>query len=121
MAEKSFLRKIIDSKETASSRRFITLVIAAHFVLASFAILFLVFYMVVSLPKGKVDVTLLQTLETILEYDFYIIVSGLGIITSEGLLSILMRKNGGSAADIIQPPPPPQEYYPPPPPPPIPN
>lgn len=112
MAQKSFLQRIIDSKETASSRRFITLVISAHFVIASFAVLFLVCYMTVVLPKGRVDNNLLLVLEKILEYDFYIILSGFGIITSEGLISIIMKK------PYTEPPAPQQpfdQYVPPPP------
>lgn len=101
MAQKSFLQRIIDSRETASSRRFITLVISAHFVIASFAVLFLVCYMTVVLPKGRVDNNLLLVLEKILEYDFYIIISGFGIITSEGLVSIIMKRT------YTEPPPPP--------------
>ncbi len=90
--EKSFIKRILDSKDTASSKRFITLVIASHFIVASFAILFLVCYVVVALPKGKVDPQLMKALETILEYDFYIILAGLGIITSEGLVSMIVNR-----------------------------
>lgn len=90
--KKSFLSRVLDSKETASSKRLITLIIALHFVVASFAILFLVCYISLVLPKGIVDLTLLASLEKILQYDFYIILSGLGIITSEGLLSMLLNK-----------------------------
>ncbi len=117
MEQKSFLKRIIDSKDTASSRRFITLVISAHFVIASFAVLFLICYMAVTLPKGRVDNNLLLVLEKILEYDFYIILAGFGIITSEGLLSILLRKTGSTTG--IQPSPPQQfeQYIPPPEPP----
>lgn len=104
MAQKPFLQRILDSRETASSRRFITLIIAAHFVIASFAILFLVCYMTVVLPKGRVDNNLLLVLEKILEYDFYIILSGFGIITSEGLVSIIMKRTYNE-----QPPPPPMD------------
>jgi hypothetical protein len=86
---KSFLKRVVDSKDTASSKRFITLIIASHFVIASFVILYLVYYVVVYLPEGKVDKALLSSLERILQYDFYIILSGLGLITSEGLVTII--------------------------------
>lgn len=111
MAQKSFLQRIIDSKDTASSRRFITLVISAHFVIASFAVLFLVCYMTVVLPKGRVDNNLLLVLEKILEYDFYIILSGFGIITSEGLISIIMKRRTEPPAEQQ----PFDQYVPPPP------
>jgi hypothetical protein len=103
--EKPFIRKILDSKDTASSKRFITLVIASHFIVASFAILFLVCYVVVALPKGKVDPQLMKALETILEYDFYIILAGLGIITSEGLVSMIVNKGTSGALPSNEEPP----------------
>jgi hypothetical protein len=93
--QKSFIKRILDSNDTASSKRFITLVIASHFIVASFAILFLVCYVVLALPKGKVDPQLMTALQTILEYDFYIILAGLGIITSEGLVSMIVNKATG--------------------------
>jgi hypothetical protein len=107
--EKSFIKRILDSKDTASSKRFITLVIASHFIVASFAILFLVCYVVVALPKGKVDPQLMKALETILEYDFYIILAGLGIITSEGLVSIIVNRTTGGNISNEEPPMPPMQ------------
>jgi hypothetical protein len=113
MNKKSYLARILDSNDSASSKRFITLVIAFHFILASFAILFLVCYVVLALPKGKVDPQLMTALETILEYDFYIILAGLGIITSEGLLSILVKRGLPQNNDVFppDPPPPPPPAY----------
>jgi hypothetical protein len=108
--EKSFIKRVLDSKETASSKRFITLVIAFHFVVSSFAILFLVCYVAMALPKGNVDPQLLASLHTILEYDFYIILAGLGIITSEGLISMIVNKaTGGSISNEEPPPMPPMQ------------
>ncbi len=105
--QKSFIKRILDSKDTASSKRFITLVIASHFIVASFAILFLVCYVVVALPKGKVDPQLMAALQTILEYDFYIILAGLGIITSEGLVSMIVNRATGGSLPNEEPPMPP--------------
>ncbi len=108
--QKSFIKRILDSNDTASSKRFITLVIASHFIVASFAILFLVCYVVLVLPKGKVDPQLMAALQTILEYDFYIILAGLGIITSEGLVSMIVNKGtGGTNQEPPMPPMPPME------------
>ena len=90
---KSFWRNIIDSNNSSSSKRLITLLISLHFVLASFAILFLVCYVVMYLPKGRVEPTLLDSLGKVLEYDFYIILSGLGFITSEGVVKMFVTKN----------------------------
>ena len=94
--KKSFLKKVLDSKDTASSKRLITLIIALHFVVASFAILFLVCYIALVMPKGIVDLTLISSLEKILQYDFYIILSGLGFITSEGLLTLILGKGSST-------------------------
>jgi hypothetical protein len=102
--KKSFLSRVLDSKETASSKRLITLIISLHFVVASFAILFLVCYISLVLPKGIVDMSLLASLEKILQYDFYIILSGLGIITSEGLLSMILNKATSTIETPPQPP-----------------
>lgn len=104
--KKSFLSRVLDSKETASSKRLITLIIASHFVLASFAILFLVCYISLVLPKGVVDMSLLSSLEKILQYDFYIILSGLGLITSEGLISMILGKGLPTPTQIDAPVPP---------------
>jgi hypothetical protein len=100
--KKSFLKKVIDSRDTASSKRLITLIIALHFVIASFAILFLVCYIALTVPKGVVDNVLLSSLEKILQYDFYIILAGLGFITSEGLVQILINRG---LPGPVQPPP----------------
>jgi hypothetical protein len=45
------------------------------------------------LPKGKVEPVLLDALGKVLEYDFYIILSGLGFITSEGVVKMFISKN----------------------------
>lgn len=45
------------------------------------------------LPKGRVEKDLLDSLGTVLEYDFYIILSGLGFITSEGVVKMIISKN----------------------------
>ncbi len=88
-----FWRKILDAKDSTSSKRLVTLIVALHFILASFVILFLVCYVVMYLPKGKVEKNLLDSLGKVLEYDFYIILSGLGFITSEGIVQMIVSKN----------------------------
>jgi hypothetical protein len=45
------------------------------------------------LPKGRVEPVLLDALGKVLEYDFYIILSGLGFITSEGVVKMFVSKN----------------------------
>jgi len=92
-----FWSEILDGRKTTSSKRLITLIISAHFVLASFVILFLVLYVIMYLPKGKVEPELLAALKQVLEYDFYIILAGFGFITSEGVVSIIINKNKPSS------------------------
>ena len=86
---KDLLLKVLDGNDSKSSKRLITLIIASHFIIASFVLLFLVCYVIMYLPKGKVDNTLISSLEKVLQYDFYIILAGLGFITSEGLVKII--------------------------------
>ena len=100
---KSFWNSLIDANNPASSKRLITLLISLHFILASFVILYLVCYVIMFLPKGKVEPVLLDALGKVLEYDFYIILSGLGFITSEGIVKMFVSKNT---------PPPPSMYDP---------
>ena len=90
---KSFWNSIIDADNTTSSKRLITLLISLHFILASFVILYLVCYVIMYLPKGRVEPVLLDALGKVLEYDFYIILSGLGFITSEGVVKMFVSKN----------------------------
>lgn len=89
---KSFFKKLLSTKSTESSKRFITLIIALHFILASFVILFFAFYLIIYTPKGVVNLNLLDLLKHVLEYDFYIILTGLGFITAEGFISMMIEK-----------------------------
>lgn len=99
MANK-FWRSIVASDDTASSKRLVTLIIALHFIIASFATLFIAFYVVFYLPKGRVEVSLLDMLKQIMEYDFFIILSGLGFITAENLFQILLEKTKSTNAVV---------------------
>ena len=89
---KQFWKNILNAEDPTSSKRLITLLVALHFIMASFVILFLVCYVVMYLPKGKVEKDLLDSLGKVLEYDFYIILSGLGFITSEGIVKMFVSK-----------------------------
>jgi hypothetical protein len=91
--KKSFWARILDKNDSTSSKRLVTLVVALHFILSSFTILFLVCYIALVMPKGKIDAVLISSFEKILEYDFYIIVSGLAFVTSEGLVQMIVSKN----------------------------
>lgn len=88
----NFWKSIISSKDAASSKRLVTLIISLHFIIASFAILFIAFYVIFYLPKGKVEPDLLTMLKQVLEYDFYIILSGLGFITADNMGQIMLER-----------------------------
>lgn len=87
-----FWRRILSSNDPASSKRLITLVLSAIFILAQIAILFIAFYVIFYTTKGKVDKDLLDMLGTVLEYDFYIILSGLGFITADNTVQLLVQR-----------------------------
>lgn len=87
-----FWKEILSSKDPTSSKRLVTLIIAFHFIVASFVILFIAFYVIFYTTKGKVDGELLAMLKDVLEYDFYIILSGLGFITADNLGQMLLER-----------------------------
>lgn len=87
-----FWKSIISSKDAASSKRLVTLIISLHFIIASFTILFIAFYVIFYTTKGKVDEALLSMLKDVLEYDFYIILSGLGFITADNMGQLMVER-----------------------------
>lgn len=92
MGFKDFWNSVISSDSPASSKRLVTLIISIHFIVASFVILFIAFFVIFYTTKGKVDIALLGMLQDVLEYDFYIILSGLGFITAENVSQIIIEK-----------------------------
>lgn len=101
-AVKSFWNNILSSDDPTSSKRLITLILAGIFILAQLAILFIAFYVVFYTIRGKVDVDLLHMLDKVLEYDFYIILSGLGFITVDNLGQILLEKSKAKVEQQLQ-------------------
>lgn len=94
-----FWSSILSSTDDASSKRLVTLIIALHFIIASFVILFIAFYVIFYTTKGKVDKDLLDLLKFVLECDFYIILSGLGFITADMFGKILIEKAKGKLSN----------------------
>lgn len=92
-----FWKRILDGKESSSAKRLITLVISLHFILSSFVILFIAFYVIFYIPKGKVDKDLLELLKQVLEYDMYIILSGLGFIAAENIGQVMVERAKAAA------------------------
>ena len=88
----NYFSKIVDGGDTASSKRLVTLLIALHFIVSSFATLIVAIYVIFHVPKGQVDEKLLNLLREILQYDFYIILSGLGFITMEGFTQVMIER-----------------------------
>lgn len=83
---RSFFRKMLDPTDREnSSKRFVTLIVSLHFILASFMILTLFGVIVFMNVKGNIELITVvsHNLTVILEYDFYIILGGLGFITME--------------------------------------
>lgn len=89
---KKFLIKILSASDDTSSKRLITLILAFIFILAQFVILFIAFYVIFYTTRGKVDKDLIDLLKTVLEYDFYIILSGLGFITADMFGRMMVEK-----------------------------
>lgn len=87
-----FWKGILSSKDTNSSKRLVTLIVTAHFILASFVILFVATYIIFYLPKGKVDPVIMQMLLEVLRMDFYIILSGLGFVTVEQFGQMMLER-----------------------------
>ena len=89
---KKFFKSLISSESTDSAKRFITLFLAAHFIIAGFVILFLVCYLVAVTPKGTVNKDLVGLLGDILQNDMFVILSGLGFIGLENWSQIQLEK-----------------------------
>lgn len=92
MAISKFWKGVLSSDDNTSSKRVVTLIISAFYIIASFTILFLVCYLVVVTPKGTVNKDLLDVLSDILQNSMFIILSGLGFIGLENWGVIQLEK-----------------------------
>jgi formate-dependent nitrite reductase membrane component NrfD len=98
----NLFKRLINSKDgERSSKRFVTLVIAFHFILASFFILFLFAIVYFKTINGDLELikAITPTFEKILEYDFYIVIVGLGFITSENFAQVLLNNKYGKSTE----------------------
>lgn len=98
---RNFWSSVLSSDDPTSSKRLITLILSGIFILAQLAILFIAFYVVFYTIKGKVDIDLLHMLDKVLEYDFYIILSGLGFITADNMSQMLLERAKAKVAGNI--------------------
>jgi len=94
----NFWRNALSAENVVSSKRLVTLIISLHFIIASFVTLFIAFYVIFYMPKGRVEPELLGLLKQVLEYDFYIILSGLGFITADSVTMMIIEKAKAQAA-----------------------
>lgn len=78
-----FWKGILSSKDTNSSKRLVTLLITALFIVAQCVVIYAYMYVLLYIPKGKADPSIMQTLLDILKMDFQIILYGLGFVTIE--------------------------------------
>lgn len=99
----NFFNKVLSSKDTTSSKRLVTLLTVFHFFMASFTILFIAFYVIFYTTKGKVDKDLLDMLKDVLEYDFYIIISGLGFVTTDNIGQVILERTKIKAGKVDLP------------------
>lgn len=100
---KSFFYDVLLSSNPTSSKRLVTLLVTVHFLVSSFLILFLAYYVVFNLPKGRIDPILIELLKEVLEYDFYIILSGLGFIAVENFGTLMIERMKTKMAGLVQP------------------
>ncbi len=97
----NFWRSVISTEDTASSKRLVTLLTAGCFFIAQFLIIFISCYVIFYTTRGKVDKDLLGMLKDILEYDFYIILGGLGFITADNFKDMLLEKAKNKVAGNV--------------------
>lgn len=102
----TYFRRLINENDPASLKRWVLLILSIHFMITSFLVSFFVFYLILFTPKGSVNKDLLDLLRAIFEYDFYIMVVGLGLVTTETLGHILIEKAKIKAG--LEPTPPPE-------------
>jgi hypothetical protein len=81
MIHKNFIRGLLSGDDERSSRKLITLVISFHFILSSFVLLF-----------TKVSNANAQLFEKIIDYDFFIIVIGMGFITVTDFIKLMLAR-----------------------------
>lgn len=89
---KKFFLEVLDGNNSTSAKRLVTLIMTLHFIIASFAILFVVIYLIFYLPKGRVDKDLLDVLKDILAHDMYVILAGFGFIGAENFGKMLIER-----------------------------
>lgn len=98
----NFFSRLLDTKDASSSKRFVTLIIAAHFILASFVILIIFTLLVFRTTKGNLEFLkpIIDVFKTILEYDFKIILGGLGFIGVADLGQAMVQRELAKSTNV---------------------
>lgn len=92
---KKFLYDIVVSSNNISAKRAITLVAAITLIICSFLIPTLLAIVIFTSTKGDLELikVLASTLQDIIEKNFYIVMGGLGLISSVDIAAILKSKS----------------------------
>jgi hypothetical protein len=96
MKKTNFWNKLMDSKDTKSSKRFITLIMTGIYIITHIDILFLINYVSIYTIKGKVEPELLKALTEMIHWNALIILGGLGFITASQVGNAVVAKMKGS-------------------------
>lgn len=92
---KKFLYDIVVSSNNVSAKRAITLVAAITLIICSFLIPTLLAIVIFTSTKGDLELikVLAATLQDIIEKNFYLVMAGLGLISSVDIAAIIKSKS----------------------------
>lgn len=103
---REFFIQLLDENNPKSVKRFVTMLVVCHFVVGSFLVLIL--FSLVSVRPTRGDIEFLKimtdTLKIIFQYDFYIILSGLGFMGAKDFGQAMIEKAKAAATaagDIV--------------------
>ena len=97
-----YWKSLLSSRDTASSKRLVTLIMAAHLIVTSLLVSFFTFYLILYVPKGTVNPSLIELLKVVLGYDFYIVLAGLTFITQETFGQLMLQSAKAKAEAVTR-------------------
>lgn len=98
----TFWGKLLDEKDSLSTKRFVTLIVTLLFIVTDVIILYLCWYVIVFSSKGKVEPALLSVLTEIIHWEAWIILGGIGLIGVSNMGQALVeRAKTIAAANIL--------------------
>ena len=104
---KNLLNSILYDKSNNFFKKLVTLIVTLHFLLASFLILILFPILFFRVTKGNLDMVkvITATFMDILDKDFWIILAGLGFLTTKDFATAMIEKAkaiaGGLPSNIV--------------------